>query len=64
MAQRRGEEEVFGRVKRERLNAAATEEEEDEEEEEEEHQHSSVRRIIRSELFKLKSLINGMVFFI
>lgn len=61
MAQRRGEEEeeeeqVFRRVKRERLNAAATEEEEDEEVEED--QDSNDRRIIRSEFFKLKSLIN------
>jgi hypothetical protein len=66
MAQRRGEEEeeeeqVFRRVKRERLNAVVTEEEEVDEEVEED-QDSSIRRIIRSEFFKLKSLINGMVF--
>lgn len=49
---------MFRRVKRERLNAAAATEEKDEEEEEEENQDSSIRRIIRSEFFKLKSLIN------
>ncbi|KEH17118.1 non-structural maintenance of chromosomes element 4 homolog A [Medicago truncatula] len=46
------EEEVFRCMKRERPNAVAADEEE------EEHQDSNIRRIIRSEFFKLKSLIN------
>jgi hypothetical protein len=48
------EEQVFRGMKRERPNTVAADEEE------EEHQDSSIHRIIPSEFFKLKSLIDGI----